>query len=383
MHKNVPVALKLLNRKIVYNIISREDGMSRADIARKTGISGATVIKIAEYLAARNIISYDPSESLSMPGRKPTPLRFNGDFVYIIAVYMEGFYTSLGIVNAAGDVVLSRDLKVSDTEHFFQDDFYAQIDSIIASSGIDRKRLIGIGAAIPAAVDPVSRQVYRAPLFHDTRLSNLKSILDELSSRYSLPVFVENDVNAAAYGEYRRVYSELTDALVYISLGSGLGGGLILNRKLWKGQNASAGEVGYMLFDPHRRQNASPGGSRNEGLGWLESKINVTALKDKFDFDIQAPLDRQKGIKIARYLARYLALSVLNIYAVLDIKTVVLGGILAEYLSGYLIDEVYREMKRTSAYMPELVTGKLKKPGFAGLSSIIMDELLDDILSRE
>jgi predicted NBD/HSP70 family sugar kinase len=382
MHKNVPVALKLMNRKIVYNVVSREDGMSRADIARKTGISGATVIKIAEYFAARNIISYDPSESVSMPGRKPTPLRFNGDFVYIIAIYMEGFYTSLGIVNAAGDVVLSRDLKVSDTEHFFQKDFYAQIDSIIVSSGIDRKRLIGIGVAIPAAVDPVSRQVYRAPLFHDTRLSNLKLILDELSSRYSLPVFVENDVNAAAYGEYRRVYSELTDALVYISLGSGLGGGLILNRKLWKGQNASAGEVGYMFFDS-RRQDASPGGTRSEGLGWLESKINVTALKDKFDFDIQVPLDRQKGIKIARYLSRYLALSVLNIYAVLDVKTVVLGGILAEYLSGYLIDEVYREMKRTSAYMPELVVGKLKKPGFAGLCSIIMDELLDDILSRE
>jgi predicted NBD/HSP70 family sugar kinase len=381
MHKNVPVALKLLNRKIVYNVISREDGMSRADIARKTGISGATVIKIAEYLAAWNIISYDPSESVSMPGRKPTPLRFNGDFVYIIAIYMEGFYTSLGIVNAAGEVVLFRDLKVSDTEHFFQKDFYVQIDSIIASSGIDRKRLIGIGVAIPAAVDPVSRQVYRAPLFHDTRLANLKLILDELSFRYSLPVFVENDVNAAAYGEYRRIYSELTDALVYISLGSGLGGGLILNRKLWKGQNASAGEVGYMLFDSHR-QNAAPGRSQNEGLGWLESKINVTALKDKFDFDIQAPLDRQKGIKIARYLARYLALSVLNIYAVLDIKTVVLGGILAEYLSEYLIDEVYREMKKSGAYMPELVTGKLKKPGFVGLSSIIMDELLDDILTK-
>jgi predicted NBD/HSP70 family sugar kinase len=381
MHKNVPVALKLLNRKIVYNVLSREDGMSRADIARKTGISGATVIKIAEYLAARNIISYDPSESVSMPGRKPTPLRFNGDFVYIIAIHMEGFYTSLGIVNAVGEVVLSRDLKVSDTEHFFQEDFYAQIDSIIVSSGIDRKRLIGIGVAIPAAVDPVSRQVYRAPLFHDTHLANLESILAELSSRYSLPVFVENDVNAAACGEYRRVYSELTDALVYISLGSGLGGGLILNRKLWKGQNASAGEVGYMLFDPPR-QNATPGRPQNEGLGWLESKINVTALKDKFDFDIQAPPDRQKGIKIARYLARYLALSVLNIYAVLDIKTVVLGGILAEYLSGCLIDEVYREMKRTSAYIPELVTGKLKKPGFAGLSSIIMDELLDEILIK-
>jgi predicted NBD/HSP70 family sugar kinase len=382
MHKNVPEALKLMNRKIVYNVISREDGMSRADIARKTGISGATVIKIAEYLAARNIISYDPSESVSMPGRKPTPLRFNGDFVYSIAIYMEGFYTFLGIVNAAGDVVLSRDLKVADTEHFFQSDFYAEVDSIIVSSGIDRKRLIGIGVAIPAAVDPVSRTVYRAPLFHDTRLSNLKLILDELSSRYSLPVFVENDVNAAAYGEYRRIYSELTDALVYISLGSGLGGGLILNRKLWKGQNASAGEVGYMLFDP-RRQNVSPGRPWIEGLGWLESKINVTALEDKFDFDIQVPPDRQRGIRIARYLSRYLSLLVLNIYAVLDIKTVVLGGILAEYLSGYLIDEVYREMKRTSAYMPELVVGKLKKPGFAGLSSIIMDELLDDILSRE
>jgi predicted NBD/HSP70 family sugar kinase len=379
MLKNIPTALKLSNRKIVYNIISREDGISRADIARKTGISGATVIKIAEYLESRNIISYDPAESAAVPGRKPTPLRFNRNFAYIIAINMEGFYASLGILNVLGEVILSRELRISDTERFFQEDCYGQVDSLVTASGIDRGQLIGIGIAMPVAVDPVSKKVYRAPLFHDTHLANLESILGELSSRYSLPVFVENDVNAAAYGEYRRAYSELTDALVYISLGSGLGGGVILNRKLWKGQNASAGEVGYMLFDPrYRPSRQQPDG---EELGWLESKINVTTLQEKFGFDIQVPVDKQKEIEIARYLSRYLSLSVLNIYAVLDIKTVVLGGILTEYLSDSLVNTVYREMGKTSAYLPDLAVGKLKKPGFAGLSYIIMDELLDNILS--
>jgi predicted NBD/HSP70 family sugar kinase len=351
--------------------------MSRADIARKTGISGATVIKIAEYLQKKNIITYDAAESTAQLGRKPTPIRFNADFGYIIAIYMEGFFTSIGVLNVLGEVILSRELKVQDMDRFIRNDFHAKIDEVIGASGIEKSRLIGIGVAIPAAVDPRTKQVFRAPLFHATRLANLESILSELSSRYGLPVFVENDVNAAAYGEYRRVYADSTDALVYLSLGSGLGGGVILNRKLWKGQDAGAGELGYMLFDPAYR--IDPAG---EGLGWLENKINVTTLKETFDFDIQAPVDRKNGTKIARYLSKYLSLAILNMYAVINVKTVVLGGVLTEYLSEYLIEAVNREMKKASFYVPDLVYGKLKKPGFAGLSCIIMDELLDEILSR-
>ncbi|MDR0554047.1 MAG: ROK family protein [Treponema sp.] len=374
MEKNVPAALKLSNRKIVYRVLAGEDGLSRADIARRTGISGATVIKIAEYLAGRNIISYDPSEPTALPGRKPTPLRFNKNFAYCIAIYMEGIYTSIGILNASGDAVLSQDFKVPDTERFFQKELYAQVDKLMKAGGIDRNKLIGIGIAIPAAVDPVSKRVFRAPLFHDTKLANLESILQEISARYSLPVFVENDVNAAAYGEYRRVYADVTSALVYISLGSGLGGGIILNNKLWKGQKAGAGEIGYMLFDPHVQQTS-------EQLGWLETKINVTALRTAFHSDIQTPIDQEQGSKIAHYLSKYISLAILNIYATLDIQTVVLGGVLTEYLSAYLLPEINRELRRMSAYAPEVVYGKIKKPGFVGLSCIIIDELLDQILT--
>jgi predicted NBD/HSP70 family sugar kinase len=376
MQKNIPSALKHSNRKIVYQILSVQDGISRADIARMTGISGATVLKITEYLRDKNIVYYDSTESSAALGRKPTPIRFNGSFAYIIAIYMEGTYTSMGIINIQGDTICSREIRVQDAERFIREDFYREIDSLIAESAIDRKKLIGIGVAIPAAVDSASKQVFRAPLFRETQLASLEPILERLGDRYGLPVFVENDVNTAAYGEYRRIYAGRTNDLVYISLGSGLGSGLVINRELWKGQNASAGEIGYMVFDRRRAASA-------DRLGWLESKTNFTALADVFHIDIQNPLDTQTGAKAARYLAKYVSLAILNIYAVLDIKTVVLGGRLTEYLSEHLIREVSREMQETSPYAPELVYGQLPHPGFTGLSCIIADNLLDDILGGE
>ena len=374
--KNIPSALKVLNRKIVYNIVSREDGISRADIARRTGISGATVLKIAEYLSSRGIIGYDSTESPALPGRKPAPIRFNAGFAYIIAIYMEGLYASMGILNASGQVVSSKQYRIPDTARFIRKNLYHQIDSLIASSGIENEKIIGIGMAVPAALDSKTLKVYRAPLSYASWLSNFGTIVSELSSRYGVPVFVENDVNAAAYGEYRSVYGGSGGSLVYLSLGSGLGGGIILNGKIWKGQNASAGELGFLILD-------SVGNWMNDteklpvNTGWLENKTGFAALEKKFGFSIKTTHNEER---IIRYLSEYLALAVFNINTVLDISTVVLGGVLSDRFEDSLVRGIRKELERKSPYAPLVVPGKVKNPSFAGLGYIIMDELLDEIL---
>jgi predicted NBD/HSP70 family sugar kinase len=373
MHQNIPSGLKLSNRKIVYQVLSRKDGISRADVARMTGISGATVLKIMEYLQKINIVYYDKKEPISNIGRKPIPIRFNRNHAYIIAIYMEGMYTSIGIINIMGDIILSREIRVLDAERFIQKDFYSYVDSIISESTIDKGKLVGIGLAIPAAVDPGSKKAMRAPLFHKTRLAALDEIMEKLSSRYSLPVFVENDVNAAAYGEYRYIYSERTRDIIYISLGSGVGGGLILNGEIWRGQNASAGEFGYMIFE---QSSSFP----PKEFGWLENKVNINALQELFQIDMKNSIQKSQGQKVSRYLSRYISLAILNISAVLDVQTVVLGGILTKYMPDYLINDLYREMKAVSKYIPDLFYGKLEKPALTGLSCIILDKLLDDFL---
>ncbi|GHV02943.1 xylose repressor [Spirochaetia bacterium] len=331
-------------------------------------------MKIVDFMQERGIVYDDVKENSKALGRKPTPVRFNRNFAYIIAIYMEGVYTSIGIVNILGDVIFSREIEIANAEQFIQKDFYNYIDSTILQSAVEREKLIGIGIALPVAVDYAGKKVLRAPLFRETHLEDLPIILERLGTLYSLPVFVENDVNSAAYGEYRQIYSESTDNLIYISLGSGVGSGIILNKEIWKGQNSSAGEIGYMIFEKNR---SFP----QDGPGWLESKINFTALQESFNTNIQNIIPKQTKQKIARYFAKYLSLSILNMYVVLDIQTVVLGGKLTEYLSDVLIDEVYREMRAISSLMPQLVYGSLKKPGFSGLSYLITDKLMDQILT--
>ena len=195
------------------------------------------------------IVSYDAVDSAATNvGRRPTPLRFNRNFAHIIAVYAEGAYASVGMVNAVGETVACREVKISSYDDYFSRGLFEDIDAVAAESGIAVESCIGIGVALPVSFDETSLEIRRPPLI-DSQITDLTGLRQALCDRYRLPVLLENDVNASAYGEYRREYAASVRDMVYLSLGTGLGSGLILNGALRRGRHNSAGEIGYMTLD--------------------------------------------------------------------------------------------------------------------------------------
>lgn len=379
MQKNIPSALKLSNRKQIYYLLSQKDGISRADLARETGISGATVVKAIDFLRKRNIILFEETEeSPAHAGRKPTPLRFNRDFAASLIVYMEGLYTSIGIVNAAGDVLLSQEFKITNLESFFQEEIFDHIDSILAKNILPFSAFLGIGIAIPAAVDIKGKQIMCSPLLKGCHLDNLEQWIKTLELHYKLPVFVENDVNVAALGEYRSRFGRSFGDLVYLSLGSGLGAGIILNGQIRRGQHFCAGEIGYMVFDPKEENTATD-------MGWLENHINLDAITRQFQAGIKELVLGRISEEICQYLASYIALAVINIHAVIDVETILLGGVLADYFSTPLLAAVNQEIAQKMPHfpIPQVQLGQLKQPGFSGFGHIILDNLIDKILESQ
>ena len=209
-------------------------------------------------------------------------------------------------------------------------------------------------------------------------------MMERLSEKLGLPVIIENDTNAAAWGEYvcRQLDSKLD--LLFVSLGTGLGGGLILEGKVRRGINNSAGEIGYMLFDRNYKvSNSEP--------GWLENHINFSALTKRwscFPDIIQNSTGSIKDVRISKeemdqlvdFIAENLALCIANIVSIADIPLVVLGGITVKALGTKLIDRVKNYLSEICLNDVECFTQQCEEPGVAGAASIVTAARLKDIL---
>jgi glucokinase len=113
-------------------------------------------------------------------------------------------------------------------------------------TGVKIRDVTSIGIGVPGTVDLASGRVTHAVNlgFEDLDLGRL------MQERIDVVVSVENDVNAAAVGAYRRIENGIS-SMAYLNLGTGLAAGLVLDGRLWRGSNGTAGEIGHIPIDPH------------------------------------------------------------------------------------------------------------------------------------
>jgi predicted NBD/HSP70 family sugar kinase len=381
MAQYVASHLKDMNRKIVYKLISSIGEISRSEISRQTGISPPTVLKITSFLLQNDFVK-EAGEGISHLGRKPQILKFNPSAAYSIGVDFEGDFLKIGIVDLIGNIKVFKQIRVSgDFDEIINNKLYDYIEDIINKEDIPLNKILGIGLGIPGAVDVVNCIVEFAPLVGIYNRKDCKSIVNELSSKSGLPVFLENDANAAAIGEYiTRKLSPECD-LAYLSLGTGLGAGLILDGKIRRGVRNSAGEIGYMVFDKDYHTYKSK-------AGWLESRINFKALIEKWEIyksietihEIEDFKKSKDFIMLVDYVASYLGLCIANITALLDLNIVVIGGVSTKRLGLPLIENVKQYMSKLRLLDIECEFQSSEEPGIVGAASISTNSALGKLL---
>jgi glucokinase len=123
----------------------------------------------------------------------------------------------------------------------------AQQREAAAKQGLD-VQVVGIGA--PGVIQMNTGVVVKSPNFPDWNNLPLK---EELERALRLPVFIENDANAAALGEQWRGAGNGISSMIFITLGTGVGGGLVLHNKIWHGADGMAGEIGHITLIPDGR----------------------------------------------------------------------------------------------------------------------------------
>jgi glucokinase len=222
------------------------------------------------------------------------------------------------------------------------------VEALAERAGVAARDLSSLGVGIPGAVDAATGVVSHAINLGVGRLE-LGTVLAE---RIGVPVHVENDVNAAAFGAYR-LLGDARGSMAYLNLGTGLAAGIVVNGTLWRGARGAAGEIGHISVDPQGPLDldGQPGGlevvASGSGIArqWGEAGTPVSTVLDG------AEAGDGRAVEIRRRLVEGVATAVRVLVLTVDVETVVIGGGLARLGSRFMPD-VRRVIDRWAAVAP-------------------------------
>ena len=189
--------------------------------------------------------------------------------MYYIGIDLGGTNIAVGLVNEKGEILHSDSLPTQKERHWSEivKDMAYLAQQVVTQSGHSLSDIKAVGIGCPGSIDKTQGVV----VYSNNIVMHNVPVAEEFRKYIDLPVFLENDANAAALGEYT-VYGEASDSFVFMTLGTGVGGGIILNGKVWSGFNGAGAEIGHqtLVFN---------GKSCTCGRkGCLEAYASVTAL---------------------------------------------------------------------------------------------------------
>lgn len=313
----------------------------------------------------------------------------------IAGIDLGGTNIQIGVVRGGNKLVgaARRKTKAEEGLNGVLDRIVTGIDEACAAAGIKRARLAAVGIGAPGAVDPTTGMVLEAV---NLRWDNVP-LAKILTKRLKVRTFLDNDVNVAVYGENRIGSGKNARDLLGVWLGTGIGGGLILNGALYYGKFMTAGEIGHTILFP-----GNPPGHRS-----LEHNCSRSAVVDRLarlinsnrksmltdiaeDKDISKLKSKALGrafqegdpltLEVIEDCAHNLGVAISNVVTLLSIPRVVLGGGLTEALGQSFVDLV-QEYTRFYAFPDRckkvvVVASKLKDDaGVFGAAMIAQDRI--------
>ena len=228
-----------INRRIVLNLIRSHEPISRADLARHSGLQRSTVSVITEQLIEERWVTEGANGHVPR-GRRPRFLHLNKERVGIIGVNIRPATTTLALADLNGHFVAQESLRTAANPDQFVHELIPKLQNLKKIR--PEVTCEGIGVSLPGRVDLASQRLVFAPNL-DWRNFDLKTPLEEATG---LPVELENAANACALSEIwfgRR--SESAQDLVALTVSEGIGTGLVLNHQLVRGSTGVAGEFGH------------------------------------------------------------------------------------------------------------------------------------------
>jgi predicted NBD/HSP70 family sugar kinase len=232
-----------INRRIVLNLVRQRQPISRADLARHSGLQRSTISVIAGELIADRWILEGALGQLPR-GRKPTFLMLNPKRIGVVGITVRPAATTIVLAGTDLSFITQASLPTAGTAAEFTNHLCERVQAIIKSH--PDISLEGVGVSLPGRVNSVSNKLTFAPNLKWRDL-DLKAPLENATG---LPVVLENAANACALAElWTGRHPDSVRNLIAVTVSEGIGVGMIANGQLLRGPWGCAGEFGHVSLD--------------------------------------------------------------------------------------------------------------------------------------
>lgn len=375
-----------VNRAVILNLIREKQPISRIQIARLTGLNRSTVSSIVSALLDEELIFEEFTADKNI-GRNPIDLRLKLGKYFVGAINIDGDITRFAVTDIDGSVKTISKIETNpeDPEEFIK----ICVDHINKmAKSINLEKLEGIGFTITGIVDSKKLTVNYSPNLGWENFNIGKVVSDNYPDIRN--VAVGNDAKASALAElwFGKPEADLTN-FVFVSIGNGIGSGVVVSNNLLNGEYYAAGEFGHMTIYENGERCAC-------GLkGCWEAYASETAVVRRYqeitniNEELELPDIIKKALKgetealeIMKETGYYLGLGIVNIIKAIDPKSIVLGGKMItawEIIYPEIIKVVEeRAFFGTKKNIQILPTSLDVRPRLLGAATLAIKQLFDD-----
>jgi predicted NBD/HSP70 family sugar kinase len=359
-----PSLLRAINERSVLEFIRHRGPVSRAQIARDSGLSKPTV---SQALAALESAGLVREAGRSSGGKGPSALLYelNARAGWVVGIDVGRAWVRAALADLTGEIVARRDERARvRSSHALISQLGEIAHALADEAGLRWRQVTFATIGSPGVFHPEIGQV---ALAHSLPGWGRQGLVEAVQRELGAKMAFENDVNLAALGEQWRGLGKGVENFVYLHVGTGVGIGLVLNGELYRGNTGGAGEVGYLPLagtDPR-----DPESRRRGALDAIAGASGVVAEARRLG--MSPPLTAKKvfawarrgdgvAARVVAEEAKRIALAVAAVVSVIDPELVVLGGGIGAN-GDLLLEPVERELAALSPFRPRIEVSALRE----------------------
>jgi predicted NBD/HSP70 family sugar kinase len=238
--------IRAINRTSVLNIIKNQGPISRTEIAEETRLSAATITGIVGELLRKNLV-YEKETGESRGGRRPILVALNSKGAYSIGIKLSADHATAALIDLEAAVISKHTCTL---EGSTVDDAVKCISEtvryVLEKTEINTELLLGVGVGLAGIIDPRVGILKYSPIFGWLDVP----LVEMLQAALGVPVLIDNDVNTLTFTEKWFGAGRGIDNFLTVTVGRGVGLGIVVNGRIYRGWFGGAGEFGHTVFNP-------------------------------------------------------------------------------------------------------------------------------------
>ncbi|MBC2459902.1 ROK family transcriptional regulator [Clostridium beijerinckii] len=372
--------IKETNRKKIIALLLKKNEITKLDISRILDISITTVSTNITELKSEGIVE-DVRSLESTGGRKAIAIKLNENCRYSIGVALTPNHIKISLVNIKKKVIESMRVRHnSDGIENIINLLNENIDLLMKEYNLCSANLLGIGISLPGTVD-FKEGIIKYSYLLGAKDFNLKEKFEYLD----IPVYVDNEANLSAYYEFLNKRDILRN-LLYVSITEGLGLGIIINGKIYRGDNNSSGELGHTKIAIDGKK------CKCGARGCLEAYTSMNSLIDSYneanssnisdidEFEERYNQNDKDAHDVLNNYLKTLSLGLSNLVMIFDPSSIVIGGDINNLLNDkidMLKKEVYKDNLFTNENNCSISIASFKESYLLGAAMMPIEEFLE------